>query len=121
MGFNFNFFGENEHRVFNYKPRYYDPEKEERRRLFGKVDGSLDSRMCKDTGKGQDTTPGKDCDTDKDAYTPGKYISGSFRDGNYQRTRRDTNMVQKIIGIVSLILVFIVLWYFAKYYILISR
>ena len=24
----FNWFGESEHRVFNYKPRYYDPEKE---------------------------------------------------------------------------------------------
>ena len=26
--FNFGFFGNQEHRVFNYKPRYYDPEEE---------------------------------------------------------------------------------------------
>ena len=26
--FNFGFFGSQEHRVFNYKPRYYDPEEE---------------------------------------------------------------------------------------------
>ena len=38
--FNFGFFGNQEHRVFNYKPRYYDPEEEERRRMFGDVDGS---------------------------------------------------------------------------------
>ena len=38
----FGWFGEQEHRVFNYKPIYYDPEKEERRQMFGKVDGSLE-------------------------------------------------------------------------------
>jgi len=109
MGFNFNLFGENEHRVFNYKPRYYDPEKEERRRMFGKVDGSLDAESGKTSDDGKSSG-------DPDAYTPGKYISGSFRDGNYQRTRRDTNKVQKIIGMIGLILVFIVFWYFAKFY-----
>lgn len=31
-GFNFGFFGNQEHRVFNYKPRYYDPEEEALRR-----------------------------------------------------------------------------------------
>ena len=38
--FNFGFFGTSEHRVFNYKPRYYDPEEEKRRQLFGDVDGT---------------------------------------------------------------------------------
>ena len=38
----FNFFSEQEHRGFHYTPRYYDPEKEERKRLFGQVDGSVD-------------------------------------------------------------------------------
>ena len=32
----FNWFGEPEHRVFNYKPRYYDPEKEDRKKKFEK-------------------------------------------------------------------------------------
>ena len=36
----FNWFGESEHRVFNYKPRYYDPEKEALKKKFGDVDGS---------------------------------------------------------------------------------
>ena len=33
----FNFFGEGEHRVFNYKPIYYDPAEEERKRKFGAI------------------------------------------------------------------------------------
>ena len=42
MGF-FNFFGDDEHRVFNYKPMYYDKEKEDRMRKFKAVDGSMDA------------------------------------------------------------------------------
>ena len=42
MGFNFSFFGTPEHRVFNYRPRYYDPEKEALKEKFGKVDGRLE-------------------------------------------------------------------------------
>lgn len=104
MGFNFNFFGEQEHRVFNYKPRYYDPEKEERRRFFGDhSDASVGTK-----------------DGEEKAYTPGKYLSGSFRDGNYQRLRTtSSNRTQKIIGIVGLILFFVVLYFIAKFYMLI--
>ena len=35
MGFNFSFFGTQEVRKFNYKPRFYDPEVEERLLLMG--------------------------------------------------------------------------------------
>ena len=38
MGF-FNFFGDDEHRVFNYKPMYYDKEKEDRMRKFKRERG----------------------------------------------------------------------------------
>ena len=65
MGFNFSFFGSQEHRVFNYKPRYYDPEKEALKEKFGHVDGTLE----------------------KEEYVPGAYIKGSFRDGKYQKTK----------------------------------
>ena len=100
MGFNFSFFGDSEHRVFNYKPRYYDPEKEERRRMFGDVDGSKDD-SSKDDGK----------------YVPGKYIYGSFRDGNYQVTRSPrSGKAQKIIGLIGLILFFVIMYLIAKFY-----
>lgn len=90
MGFNFGFFGTPEHRVFNYKPRYYDPEKEALKEKFGHVDG-----------------------TKKEKYTPGSYISGSFRDGNYQK-QRGASSAQKIIGAIALILLFVVIIFIAK-------
>lgn len=95
----FGWFGEQEHRVFNYKPIYYDPAEEERRRMFGKVDGSMDKEGSKD-GK---------------AYTPGSYIQGSFRNGNYAR-RKGATKAQSIIGIVGLVLVIVVLTYIARFY-----
>ena len=96
----FNWFGEQEHRTFNYKPIYYDKEKEELRKKFGNVDGS----NAKENGG---------------SYTPGQYIKGSLRDGNYRQTVRAGHKAQNIIGLVGLILVFAVLFYIAKFYTLI--
>ena len=93
MGFNFSFFGRQEHRVFNYRPRFYDPEKEERKQMFGHVDGT----------------------SGKKEYAPGSYISGSFRDGAYQKTR-EASRYQRVIGVVALILAFAVIYLIAKYY-----
>ena len=92
----FNFFGENEHRVFNYKPIYYNPEEEERKRRFGAVDGTLEKEKKEGT------------------YVPGASIKGAFREGS--RTRTPMKRAQTIIGIISLILVAAVLWYIAKFY-----
>jgi hypothetical protein len=92
----FNFFGENEHRVFNYKPIYYNPEEEERKRRFGAVDGTLDKEKKEGT------------------YVPGSYVRGSFREGS--RTRTPMKAAQTIIGIISLILIAAVLIYIAKFY-----
>ncbi len=94
----FNLFGDNEHRVFNYKPIYYDPEKEELKRRFGAVDGSLQKEKEKGT------------------YVPGSYIKGSLRGGNYQRTRSHLRKAQTLIGIVTMLLIAVVLWYIAKFY-----
>lgn len=97
MGF-FNFFGDNEHRVFNYRPIYYDQNEEERRRKFGAVDGSKDKEKKEGT------------------YSPGSYIKGSMRDGHYQRTRTHMRKTQTFIGIVAMILIFAVLYFVAKFY-----
>ena len=96
--FNFGFFGNPEHRVFNYKPRYYDPEEEERRRMFGDVDGA--NEKAKEEGK----------------YVPGSSIRGAWRDGNYKRTRSTQTRTQVIISIVALLLVAVVLIYITKFY-----
>lgn len=97
MGF-FNLFGDNEHRVFNYKPIYYDQKEEERKRKFSAVDGTRDKEIKEGT------------------YAPGSYIKGAFRDGNYQKQRSHMKKTQIIVGIVTLILIFAVLYFIAKFY-----
>ena len=89
----FSWFVDQEHRVFNYKPIYYDQDKEELKQRFGEVDGSKD----------------------KEKYVPGAYIHGAFRDGNYTR-KRGGNKAQIIIGLIGLFLVMIVLIYITKFY-----
>lgn len=94
MAFNFGFFGSSEHRVFDYKPRYFDPEEEALKEKFGHVDGTKD----------------------KEPYVPGNYVKGSFRDGNYQRSRQMTGKAQRMIGIVGLLLFFLAMIFFTKLY-----
>jgi len=94
----FNFFGDTEHRTFNYKPIYYDKEAEERKRKFGTVDGSIEK------------------DKENGTYTPGSYIRGSFRNGNYQETRNEIKGVHTIIGIITMLLICAVLYFIAKFY-----
>ena len=93
MGFNFSFFGKQEVRKFNYKPRFYDPETEERRRKYG------------------DFTK----ETQKQEYVPGNRIKGSLRDGNYSKTE-DLSRNQRFLGAVSLILLFVVIILLWKYF-----
>ena len=96
--FNFGFFGNQPHRVFNYKPRYYDPEEEKRKQMFGDVDGS--NETAKKEGR----------------YVPGSSIRGSFRDGNYQKTRSSMGTVHTIITLVTLVLIVVVLIYISKFF-----
>lgn len=92
----FNMFDEGEHRVFHYRPRYYNETEEERKRKFGKVDGTAEK--------------------DDDTYKPGDYIRGSLRDRRYYRSRSNASKAQKIIGIIGLILIALILIYIAKFY-----
>jgi hypothetical protein len=90
--FNFSFFGTQEVRRFNYKPRFYDPETEERRKKYG------------------DFTKPKD-----ETYVPGQHLKGSFRDENYKRTR-DLSRNQKSIGAITMLLLFAVVYLVYKYF-----
>ena len=103
MGF-FTFPGQQEHRKFNYRPIYYDKDEEERRQVFGKVDGRLDAEKQKEMENGE--------------YKAGSYIRGSFRDGNYAKRDSGANFAQKLIGIVGLILVAVILIYLCKFYLM---
>ena len=90
---NFGWFGDSEHRVFDYKPIYYNKEKDELKQKFGKVDGSMEK------GIGE--------------YVPGTYLRGSFRDGP---KKRSSNKAQKIIKLIGLLLFAIVMIYITKFY-----
>ena len=92
MGFSFNFFGKQEVRKFNYRPRFYDPETEERRKKYG------------------DFTKPKD-----EKYVPGNIVKGSLRDGNYQK-KHDVSMNQKHIGMITMALLFAVVYLIYKYF-----
>ena len=92
MGFSFNFFGTQEVRKFSYKPRFYDPETEERRKKYG------------------DFTKPKD-----EKYVPGNIVKGILRDGNYQR-KQEVSRNQKTIGVVTMILLFSVVYLIYKYF-----
>jgi hypothetical protein len=94
MGFSFNFFGKQEIRRFNYRPRFYDPEEEARREMFG--DHSKDKK-------------------EKKEYVPGSYVKGSLRDGNYKDTK-DVTKNQKYLGMLTLILMFAVVYALFKYF-----
>ncbi|MBO5420296.1 MAG: hypothetical protein J6A22_09475 [Bacteroidales bacterium] len=91
MGFSFNFFGSQEIRKFSYKPRFYDPEKEDRKKKFG--DHSKEDKQ----------------------YVPGSHVKGSLRDGNYQKTK-DISSNQKILGMITTLLLFAVIYLVYKYF-----
>ena len=92
MGFSFNFFGKQEVRKFSYRPRFYDPEAEERRKKYG------------------DFTKPK-----PENYAPGQHLKGSLRDGNYSRTR-DVAKNQKTLGAITMVLLFAVVYLVYKYF-----
>ncbi len=91
MGFSFNFFGKQEIRRFNYRPRLYDPDEEERREKFG------------------------DHSAEKKEYVPGQFVKGSLRDGNYKETK-DVTKNQKFLGVVTVLLLFAVVFALFKYF-----
>ena len=91
MGFSFNFFGKFEVRKFNYRPRYYNPEEEERREMFG------------------------DHKAKKEEYVPGQLVRGAMRDGAYKESKEVTKN-QKFLGMVTLVLMFAVVFALFKYF-----
>ena len=91
MGFSFNFFGKHEVRRFNYRPRFYDPEVEARKEMFG------------------------DHSEEKKEYVPGELVRGSFRDWNHKSTKEVTKN-QKYLGMVTIVLLFAVVASLFKYF-----
>lgn len=106
MGFNFGFFGTPQHREFNYRPVYYDHEKEALKERFAKAEA--EGKAAAESRAAQEGSAKKE-------YVPGQYIKGSITDRNY-RVERGANKFQKILGAVALVLAFAVVYLIAKYF-----
>lgn len=98
----FNFFGDNEHRVFNYKPMHIDLKAEERKKYFGDVDGTKQKEIDEAKARGE--------------YVPGSSIKGSFHGSRRQDKDKHLKSMTTLVGIFTMILIFIVLYYIAKFY-----
>lgn len=106
MGFNFGFFGTPQHRQFNYKPVYYDPEKEARQERI---------RRAQEAAKAEQAGAESPVEEEKKPYVPGMYVKGSVTNRAY-RVERGANKSQKILGAVALLLAFAVIILIAKYF-----
>jgi len=106
MGFNFGFFGTPQHRQFNYKPVYYDPEKEARQERI---------KRAQELAKAEGDAAKESMQEEEKPYVPGQYVKGSITNRAY-RVERGANKTQKILGAVALVLAFAVIFLIAKYY-----
>jgi len=86
MAFKISFFRTSQHRVFNYKPVYWDPKKEE-----------FETRVKQAREKYSVQKTGKDA-----SYAPGSLIRGSFR--KRPELKRGYPARQKMIRIVVILL-----------------
>lgn len=101
MGINISFFKTPKHKVFKYTPIYYDERKEHREMV---KEEALREKAVKEG-----------CEWKDEGYYPGKYIKGKLQ-GEVKRQRKHAlgESLIKIISIVSLLVFFILLIYFAK-------
>ena len=107
MAFRFNLFSTPQHhRVFNYRPAYYDPEKERFKERLKKISAERDIKALEE---------GKPHKADKD-YVPGSIIQGSLRDGAYYPTKSEGGTLVRLAKYAMYIVLGIFLYVFAKYF-----
>lgn len=99
MAFRISFFRTPQHRVFDYKPRYYDPDKEE-----------FQERVEQSRLKYQEEARRED-----KPYIPGASIRGSFKRNHEQKRAypKNANLIRWI-TIVALILIMLAAVYFSN-------
>ncbi|HIT47950.1 MAG TPA: hypothetical protein IAC34_00445 [Candidatus Coprenecus stercoripullorum] len=103
MALNISFFKTPKHRVFTYTPLYYDERKERREQV---KDEALREKAMREGREWKD-----------DRYYTGKYIRGKIQEASRNNRRHALGAnANKIVGWVSMIIFFIMLIYFAKYF-----
>ena len=111
MAFRINFFKMPQHRVFTYKPIFFDPEKEEREERAAQLRAIREEEMRK---KGITPDPETDLRTRTEHYVPGKSVRGSFKRPIYENRRRGSdNPLLRIVSILTIVALLVLLFYFA--------
>lgn len=93
------FFKLPKHRTFNFKPRYYDPIKEEVQERVRLIEQEVNA------------------DKDKDKYVPGSSIRGGIK-RQFQSSRKEVkkNKTQRLlIRLVLIAIIFLILYFIQKY------
>lgn len=123
------FFPTPEHRVFNYTPRYYDPEKEKLRKIYEKygkvypgdekasaVKAAEDLKDVASYSEVREILDGNDgAQAEHHAYVPGQYIRGAYKEGLENSRRKAGNQkARRIIIFITLAAAFVVAWYLAQ-------
>ena len=93
MGLNLSFFRTPKHRVFNYRPLYYDERKED---LKERIENAQN--------------------WEKGEYVPGKSIRGSFGKIKYDVKRSDnSSKLRRILTLIALVMFMLALLYFSQF------
>lgn len=103
MGINISFFKTPKHRVFHYEPRYYDERREHRERV------RQEALREKALAEGKEWK--------EDEYRPGQYISGKLQEEMHRNRKHSvSDNTMKLVGIISLLCLFVMLFFFGKYF-----
>lgn len=101
MGINITFFKTPKHRVYKYKPLYYDESKER----INKLKADIEKEKADKDGE-KYVNPN---------YVPGSDIRGSFREALEDNKRHSMkSSTNKILGLITLAILFAVLYFFAQ-------
>ncbi|MDR2585037.1 MAG: hypothetical protein LBC84_02285 [Prevotellaceae bacterium] len=105
MAIRLSFFKTPKHRVFNYKPLYYNAEKEELQERLARIRAEME----REAGTGDDLRT-----REERLHFPGKSIRGSFQKSLYENRRHaGNNRYTRIIMILSILVLLIAVFYFA--------
>lgn len=103
MGFRLSFFKTPKHRVFNYTPIFYDERKE---RMQERLD-AIEKEKAEQEGR----------EWKNERYIPGRNIRGKMRDAMENNKRHAMSpSLSKIVGLVSVGILFVLIYYFANYF-----
>lgn len=107
MGLRISFFKTPKHRVFNYSPIFYDERKEKLQERIAKIQDEMEREKAEKEG----------LEWENKRYIPGKNIRGKFRESreNNRRHAMKTS-TSKIIGLISIGILFVLIYYFANYF-----